>query len=74
MPNEFKVLRVSGTGRIMEEDGRPYKMPVAVSQLLNQLSRHAWDIVGLVPAGQGDHFIYLRRDSRPPERVPSTES
>ena len=73
MPNEFKVLRVSGTGRVMEEDGRPHRVPISASQLLNQLSRHAWDIVGLVPAAQGDHFIYLCRNSRPPERVMSDE-
>lgn len=73
MPNEYKVLRVSSTGRIVEEDGRPHKQPVATTQILNQLSRHAWEIIGLVPAGQGDHFIYLRRDTRPPER-PATET
>lgn len=70
MPQEYKVLRVSATGRILEEDGRTFKQPVASSMVLNQLSRHYWEIVGLVPAAQGDHFIYLRRDSRPPERVP----
>lgn len=71
MVKEFKVLRVSGTGRILEEDGRPFKWPVPSSTVLNQLSRHAWEIVGLVPAAHGDHFIYLRRDSRPSDQRPA---